>query len=136
MTCHSDVGELGKIRWRDALLEEIAITYDAVSLRILQSDGSTHTLRAEGYIGFNLVGFWDESIIDRAVISEAHPGLDACVRSIRSRHRTDFSDSGNVDRNRGRWFALLVHLDDGCVLEIFPARIYVDGPSNSDVSAV
>lgn len=132
MTGHSDEDELGKICWPDALLEEVAITYDAVLLSVRQSNGVSHTLRAEGYIGYNLVGFWDELIIERAVISDAHPGLSACIESIHSRNGAAFADSGNVERNRRRWFALLLHLCDGCVLEIFPARIYVDRPSTSD----
>lgn len=42
MIGHSDAGELGRICWRDSYLEEVTITYDAVTLRVLQSDGSSH----------------------------------------------------------------------------------------------
>lgn len=126
MAGHSSALELGKIRWADAELRGVNIDYDAVSLIIRESDGALKTLRADGYIGYSLVGFWDEVVIERAEISETHAGLDACVNSIRQRLGTRWLDSGNESRNARHWFALLVHFSDGAVLEIFAARLAVE----------
>lgn len=117
----SDV--LGQIRWADGSIEDIHIDYDAVTLRISQDDGKVSTLRAEGYIGCSLVGFWDEMIIERAEVVEKHAGLAACVDTVRRRQGASWSESGNEARNSRRFFALLLHLIDGCVLEIFAARL-------------
>jgi hypothetical protein len=102
---------LGQIRWADSSIKDIHTEYDAV------------TLRAEGYIGYNLVGFWDEMIIERAEIVENHAGLGACIDTVRRRQGASWSDTGSEARNSRRFFALLVHLIDGCVLEIFAARL-------------
>jgi hypothetical protein len=117
----SDV--LGQFRWTDASIEDIHIDYEAVTLRIAQEDGKVSTLRAEGYIGCSLVGFWDEMIIERVEIVENHAGLAACVDTVRRRQGASWSDTGSEARNSRRFFALLVHLIDGCVLEIFAARL-------------
>jgi hypothetical protein len=94
-----------------------------VTLRIAQDDGKVSTLRAEGHIGSSLVGFWDEMIIGRAEIVENHAGLAACVDMVRRRQGASWSDTGSEARNTRRFFALLVHLIDGCVFEIFAARL-------------
>jgi hypothetical protein len=114
---------LGQILWTDASIKDIQIDYEAVTLRIAQDDGKIFTLRAEGYIGYNLVGFWDEMIIERAEVVEKHAGLAACVDTVRRRHGASWPDTGSEARNSRRFFALLVHLIDGCVLEIFAARL-------------
>jgi hypothetical protein len=114
---------LGQIRWADASIEDIHIDYEAVTLRVAQEDGKVSTLRAEGYIGCSLVGFWDEMIIERAEVVEKHAGLAACVDLVRRRQGASWSDTGSEARNSRHFFALLVHLIDGSVLEIFAARL-------------
>ena len=126
MPGHSNAIELGKIRWPDAELQSVAIDYAAVSLRVRENDGAVKTLRAEGYIGYTLVGFWDEVVVERAEVSDRHPGLDACVESLRRRLGASWLDSGNEARNERRWTALMVHFSDGSVLEVFAARLLVD----------
>lgn len=118
--------EFGKVRWADATLDRVAVDYDVVSLRLRESDGALKTLRAGGYIGYCMVGFWDEMIVERAEILERHDGLDACVDSIRRRLGSGWIDSGNDSRNAREWFALLVHFLDGSVLEVFAAQLTVE----------
>jgi len=126
MNDHANAAALATIRWADAELQSVTVDYDAVVLRVRESAGSVRTLRAEGYIGYKLVGFWDEVVIDRAELCDTHPGLDACVDSIERRLGASWLDSGNVARNGRRWFALLLHLSDGAVLEVFAARVLVE----------
>jgi len=125
MNDHASAAALAEICWPDAELQCVTVDYDAVVLRVRESAGSVRTLRAEGHIGYNLVGFWDEVVIDRAELSDNHPGLDACVERIQRRLGANWLDSGNVARNGRRWFALLLHLSDGAVLEVFAARLQV-----------
>ena len=124
MTGRSNAEELARIYWADAEIEDIVIDYDCVALRVLQTDQKIATLRAFGYIGYNAVGFWDEMVIERAEVVDDHPELRACMSSINKRHPT--GDTGSEDRNTRRWFAVLVHLSDGCVIEIFAARLVAE----------
>jgi hypothetical protein len=125
MPGHSNSIELGKIRWADAEVQGVAIDYDAVSLRVKESNGAVRTLRAEGYIGYALAGFWDEIVVERAEIADEHPGLNACLESLRRRLGASWLDSGNEARNGRAWSAILVHFSDGSVLEVFAARVCV-----------
>jgi len=126
MSGRSNASELGRIRWTDAELRDIKIDYDAVSLRVQESDGVVRTLRAEGYIGYSLVGFWDEVVVVGAEVVDEHLGLDACIASLQRRLGASWLDSGNHARNERRWSALLVHFSDASVLEVFAARFLVD----------
>jgi hypothetical protein len=129
MTGHFSSGEHAKVRWADAELQGVSIDYDAVSLRVRESCGSMVVLRAEGYIGYKLVGFWDEVVIVRAEVTADHLGLDECARSIEQRLGPRWLDSGSDSRNRRDFFALLVHFSDGSVLEVYAAQLRVESRS-------
>jgi len=122
----SSAAELGKIRWPDAELENIAIDYESVSITVLESDGGIKVLRADGYVGCNLVGFWDEVVIECAELRESHPGLDACVESMQRRLGAAWTGSGSPARNTRNWFALVILLSDGCELVVFAAALRVE----------
>lgn len=126
MVGHSSMIEFGKVRWVDAEILGVAIDYDTVSLRVRESDGALRTLRAWGYIGYSMNGFWDELIVERAEVLDAHERLDSCVDGIRRRLGSRWLDSGSESRNSRQWFALLVHFLDGSVLEVFAARLTVE----------
>ncbi len=126
MTGHSNTRELSKIYWPDAVIEGITVDYDTVALRVRTADGSIYIVRADGYIGLSLLGFWDEVIVERVELRERHPGLDACIEAIARRHGSTWNDSGNLERNSRCWFALSIYLIDGCVLEIFAARLQAE----------
>ena len=53
-------------QWPDADLEQASLDYDAVVLRIRESTGHVKMVRCEGYIAFEMSGFWDEMIIESA----------------------------------------------------------------------
>jgi hypothetical protein len=125
MTGHSSYEAMSKVRWADAEVKAVAIDYDSVCLSILESDGETRTLRAVGYIGYKLIGFWDEIVVERAEMFDRHPFIDECTESINRRLGTRWLDSGNEARNRRSWFALIVHLSDGSAVEIAAAAFVV-----------
>jgi len=88
-------------------------------------NGYVKSVRCEGYIAFGLSGFWDEVIIDRAQLLSEHPSIDRALSSITQRLGTDWSDSGNEQRNTRRWMALVIHLSDGCLIEIVAANFTI-----------
>lgn len=116
------IGEpvLQRVCWPDASLEHFAADYDAVALRIRELSGRVLLIHCEGYIGYGLDGFWDETFIERVELVEDHPAIERYVKNISTRH-----DSGNEQRNTRRWKALIIHLGDGCCLEIVAARFSV-----------
>ncbi len=115
-----------QVLWPDATLEQVTIDYDAVSLRVRESTGRARLIRCEGHIGFGLFGFWDEMIIESAEMSTKHPAIERCTSSISRRLGEGWIDSGNEQRNARDWVALIVHLSDGCCLEIVATRFTVE----------
>jgi hypothetical protein len=116
---------LEQVLWPDATFEHLAVDYNAVVLRIRESTGTLKTVRCEGHIGLALQGFWDEVVVERAEIATEHPAIEESVSSISRRQGREWIDSGNEQRNSRRWTALLVHLSDGCCLEIVAAKFTV-----------
>jgi hypothetical protein len=117
---------LDKVLWTDAALEQVTADYNSVVLRVRESTGVVRTIRAEGYIGMNLHGFWDEVIIERAEVSRVHPTIDSCINSISQRFGERWPESGNKTRNSRKWLALIVHLSDGACLEVVAAALSVE----------
>ena len=123
----TDEGEfLHKVLWPDAILEHVAADYDAVVLRVRESTGRVRTIRCEGYVGYGVCGFWDEVVIERALVSTSHPFIERCTTSISGRLGDDWPESGNEARNTRKWKALVIHLLDGASLEVVAAKFTVD----------
>jgi len=84
MTGHSDNGMQGEtILWADASLESIKAQYEEFTIHVREEVGGTKLLRCLGYIGFQMVGFWDEMIIERATLYSSHPFLAECERRLK-----------------------------------------------------
>ncbi len=84
MTDHSDNGIAGDtILWADASLESIRADYEEFAIRVREDTGGTKLLRCLGYIGFQMVGFWDEMIIETATLHSRHPFLTECERRLK-----------------------------------------------------
>lgn len=116
---------LAHVLWPDATLEQVTVDYDTVVLRIRESTGTERTIRCEGHIALGLEGFWDEVIIEHAELVSKHPTIERATSSISRRFGTSWLDSGNEERNSRRWLALIVHLADGCSLQVVAARFCV-----------
>jgi hypothetical protein len=113
------------VLWPDASLEQASVDYDAVILRIRESTGQVKSVRCEGYIAFELSGFWDEVIIESAQLLSQHPTIERAVNSIAGRLGKGWIDRGNEQRNTRRWMALVVRLSDGCSIEVVAANFAV-----------
>lgn len=116
---------LGHVLWPDATLEHVAADYDTVVLRIRESTGIERRIRCEGHIALSIEGFWDEVIVERAELVSEHVAIERATNSISRRFGANWLASGNEERNSRRWLALIVHLADGCTLEVVAARFWV-----------
>ncbi len=72
------------ILWPDASLERIDAGYEEFTIRVREDAGSTKVIRCLGYIGFQMVGFWDEVIIEKATVHSNHPFISECERRLKS----------------------------------------------------
>jgi hypothetical protein len=117
----SNEASLNGVLWPDAELMEVKVDYDSVSLTVRESTGTTKCVRADGYIGYCLIGFWDEIVVERAELVLTHPSIDQCLASLRERLGQHPPSSGNTARNRFDFAALLLHISDGSCFWIVAA---------------
>lgn len=109
---------LAQVAWADAELSRIEIDYDDVRLFVRESSGVVKRVSCEGYLGHQLIGFWDEIIVVAAELTDGGPFLDSCLSAIARRLKDKSLPSGSEARNRERAMQLVLTLGDGCQLSV------------------
>ena len=112
------------IRWADASLEKIETTYDKVALHLCEDSGQRKLLHGLGHIGFQMIGFWDEMIIEKAAVSSDHPFIAECERRVERLPAT----GTNARRPTGNRL-LEVTFIDGCRLWVCAHRFHCTSAS-------
>lgn len=112
------IDAFNRILWADAEIVGVNIDYGDLSLTIRESMGTQKKVICAGYVGYELVGFWDEVVIVRAELSPRGVFLDRCMSSIAQRLGTDLPPSGSEARNCDQVMQLVVSLHDGCQLNV------------------
>jgi hypothetical protein len=122
MPSHSkDTLEGGTIVWPDASLEKIDAEYEEFIIRVQEEVGGRKVVRCLGYIGFQMVGFWDEVIIERAIFHPNHAFTRACERRLKS-----LPETGAKTRAATGNKLLEITFIDGCALWICASQFRCD----------
>lgn len=116
MSGRSDVESTLDILWADAQITSLTASYGKVELEVRETTGRQVRVVARGHIGFQLLGFWDEVVVESADLVRAHPFADQCLRSITERLGEPAPPTGSPERNSGEFVTLAVSLSDGAVL--------------------
>lgn len=119
------ISDVLDVRWADAQLSGIAASYDRCEFEIKETSGRRVWVIAAGHIGFQLIGLWDETVIESADIIAAHPFADRCLRSISERLGEPAPPSGSPGRNAGHFATLVLSLSDGARLLCTAAEFHV-----------
>ena len=99
------------ILWPDAGLERLDAGYEEFTIRLREEAGGTKLVHCLGYIGFQMVGFWDEVIIETATIHSNHSFIADCERRLSS-----LPETGSKTRAATGNHLLEIILIDGCKL--------------------
>ena len=113
------------VLWPDASLESVTIDYDAVFVRIRGSTGTFKDICCRGYIGYKMVGCWDEMIIDRAELVEDDDAIRECAKAITDRMGNNWGEAGSPARNTRTFAAFRVHFIDSSVLAVVAGEFSV-----------
>ncbi len=116
---------VGTVLWKDAEFESLSIDYDTVAISVKESTGLLKEIRCRGYIGYQAIGFWDEVVVDAALVFFEHSFIEESLEAIRTRHRSGVPASGSPERNAGEYFVLEIALDDGAKVLIAAASLEV-----------
>jgi len=121
---------LHQVLWADAELGRLEVDYDDLCLVVRESTGTMKRVICEGYLGFELAGFWDEVVIMSAEVVAGGPFLDRCLSSLDRRLGHSPLASGSEARNRERAMQLVLTLDDGCQLNVAMKGLWVEGAND------
>jgi hypothetical protein len=105
------------ILWVDAELKEFKINYDLVEMTLKESSGLERQVVCHGHIGYRLIGFWDEIIIEKGELLTSGAFLSECEKKI-STNLIIPMESGCEVRNEKNFSLLKITLIDGCEIEI------------------
>lgn len=114
------------ILWADAQITSLSVSYDSVELDVRESSGRRVRVVADGHIGFQLLGFWDEVVVESADLVPAHPFAEQCLTSIAERLGEPAPPTGSLERNSGKFRTLVVSLSDGALLLCAAARFHTE----------
>lgn len=128
---HSENEPLLSVLWPDAEILSVHVDYHAVTLQIRETTGLERRIRCGGQIGYQLVGFWDEVVVESARVVLEDPFLDECLRTIRVACGATPPTTGNPARNRQSWRLLSIHLADGTVFRIAAAEFTTHNGSSA-----
>lgn len=117
--------QLRHFRWADADLECVKIDYDKIELIIQESSGRLLSFSCLGYVGYEAVGFWDETIIGDVIVSEQGKFLSECTESIGKRLGEKPHETGCSHRNKRHFNVVSIIFIDGHKLNIAAAEIII-----------
>nr|WP_319394656.1 hypothetical protein [uncultured Desulfobacter sp.] len=112
MTGHSNF-QLNDVLWVDAELIKMEIDYGDVRISITESSEREIKILFKGYIGYSVIGFWDEIVIEKFVLHEKHPFLDSCIQELEKKYGKNLPPSGDDARNKKEWLLSELCLSDG-----------------------
>lgn len=120
--------KLGNVIWADSHLDKIEIEYDHIALDICESTGREVRVVFYGHIGYKVIGFWDESILEECFIHENHPFLDECIQEIKRNNGEVPLDTGDIFRNKRKWCVAEICMIDRVTILIVAnsAEVVVD----------
>ena len=105
------------IRWADAELIDVHLSYDLIVISIRDSTGHVRRVRAEGYIGFEFYGAWDEVGIATSRVSEHDDFARTIWESIRAKYSGSPPVTGSPARDSAAtWQTLEIKFSDGAVM--------------------
>ncbi len=81
-------------------LENIRIDADHIDIAFTETTERSGRLICEGYLGYELAGFWDEMIIEAVELTANGPFLARCLTNLADLIGANPSASGRPVRNR------------------------------------
>jgi hypothetical protein len=109
------------VLWADAEIESVSFDYDVARLTLRESTGHGVVVCADGLLGVELVGLWDEAIIESGAFVPDDEFGRRCLDAVERRMVGGVRDSGSPARNSGSFQTLVVTLIDGAELRITAA---------------
>lgn len=109
------------VLWADAELESLSLDYDAARLLVRETTGRVVTVVGSGVIGVELLGLWDEVIIERGEVVADDRFARDCYQRVMERVGPEVPDSGSAARNTRRFSTLRVDFIDGSHLRLAAA---------------
>jgi hypothetical protein len=122
----SDNDAVNSILWPDSELERVCLDYDSVHIAVKEEGSVRRTLVCSGYIGVEVVGLWDEMVIEDAKLIDTHPRIDKCHAELKQRlGNAANADTGSASRNSRKWKLLRIVFSDGLEMNVVASKFSV-----------
>jgi hypothetical protein len=109
------------VLWADGEIESLAFEYDAVRMTVRETTGQVVVVECAGPVGFELLGMWDELVVEDGAVMADDEFARQCWHAVRARCANRVPDSGSPSRNTRSFRTLVVKLADGAELRVAAA---------------
>lgn len=105
--------------WVDSRLKYLNIDFENIILSIIDDSGyQTTKLICKNYIGYECVGHWDESLIEKIEIKEKGEFIDRSIKIVKFNYGNNTESPGMIKKITDKWFQLNIKLIDGEFIKI------------------
>ena len=109
---------LSRVLWPDAHVDRLVIDFDDFKILLKPDAGQRLWLVCGGYVGYEVIGFWDEVIVESISVSDTGAFLDRCAARLTERLGDLPVASGSPARNARHLMQLDVKFIDGCQMTV------------------
>lgn len=113
--------------WADWKLKKLEINFETIEIRISGGSENTIYIYCNDYIGFSLIGHWDESVIDDIKVDTKGSLIDESLYTVKKLYGKSPLPGGGVKKINDSWYQLDIKLIDGNILKVACKNIDVKG---------
>jgi hypothetical protein len=114
--------------WADWYLDKFEIDFESVLITITEPVGvGGLTICCKDYIGFSIVGHWDESVIEDINVTAYGSLVNESLYVIRSLYGENPLPGGGVKKVNDNWYQVDIKLIDGNIIKVASKSLNING---------
>ena len=110
--------------WVDWALDSLKVDYERIIIKLIYCSDSINkpdifaTIQCGNFIGFSIIGHWDENIIEHIKIEPKGDLIDDSLRRVECLYGNSPLLGGGMKKIDNKWHQLNVRLIDGNVVKV------------------
>lgn len=123
----SIIDKINRYGWHDWLLDKFEINYDRVTISLLDDNEAILTINCSDYIGFSVVGHWDETVIEEIKVEAYGNLIDESLHVVKMLYSKNPLPGGGKKKIDDIWYQVNIKLIDGNIIKVACKNIQVEG---------
>lgn len=111
--------KINNCSWADWNLKKIEIDFEKITILVSNSEDETLVnIICIGYVGFQIIGHWDEAIIEDIKVENEGNLINDSIKMVRKQYGDEPVVGGGVKNIDDTWFQVNIKLIDGIYIRV------------------